>query len=131
MKELPAREFDARRETCGEATRNVLDFLMTAAEHAGPDVGKPTFEVRGVGITYWSRGKRFCRFDPKHRADHVWAMIPGADRTSLEAAGKVSRRGDEPWVTIKNMRDAVRLVPEILKAYDAAGATANRRVTKR
>ena len=130
MKELSAREFDARRETCGEATRNVLDFLMTAAEHAGPDVGKPKFEERGGGITYWSRRKRFCRFDSKHRADHVWAMIPGADRTSLEAAGKVSRRGDGPWVTIKNMRDAVRLVPEILKAYDAAGATASRRIKK-
>lgn len=130
MKGLPARQFDARREKCGQVAQDVLAFLMTVAEHAGPDVEKPTFEVRGVGITYRSLRQRFCRFDPKQRMDHVWALIPGADRVSLAAAGKVSAREDGPWVTIKNMRDAVRLVPEILKAYDAAGARGRRGVNK-
>jgi hypothetical protein len=27
MKEFDSKEFDARREECGQATRNVLDFL--------------------------------------------------------------------------------------------------------
>ena len=71
MTKFDATEFDARREECSHVTRNVLDFLKTVAEHAGSEVESPTFEVRGVGITYWSRGKRFCRFDPKHQADHV------------------------------------------------------------
>ena len=120
MKEFDAKEFDARREECSQATRNVLDFLKTVAEHAGSHVEPPAFEVRGVGITYWSGGKRFCRFDPKHQADHVWALVPGGDRVALGVAGTVSDREDGPWVTIKNMCGAVRLVPEILRAYDAA-----------
>ena len=119
MTKFDATEFDARREECSHVTRNVLDFLKTVAEHAGSEVESPTFEVRGVGITYWSRGKRFCRFDPKHQADHVWASVPGGDRLALAVAGTVSDREDGPWVTIKNMRGAVRLVPEILRAYDA------------
>ncbi len=126
MKRFDAKEFDARREQCSQATRNVIDFLKTVVEHAGVHVEAPTFEVRGVGTTYWNAGKRFCRFDPKHQADHVWALVPGGDRVALEAAGKVSVREDGPWVTIKDMRGAVRLVPEILRAYDATtkdGAT--------
>lgn len=120
MKRFDSKEFDARREQCGQATRKVLDFLKNVAAHAGSHVEPPTFEVRGVGITYWSGGKRFCRFDPKHQADHVGALVSGGDRVALAAAGTVSDREDGPWVTIKNMHGAVRLVPEILRAYDAA-----------
>jgi hypothetical protein len=120
MKRFDATEFDARCEECNQATRNIVAFLKTVAEHAGFKVDAPTFEVRGVGITYWSGGKRFCRFDPKHQADHVWALVPGGDRVALKAAGKVSVREDGPWVTIKDMHGAVRLVPQILRAYDAA-----------
>ena len=130
MKEFDAREFDALRDKCNKATQNVLDFLKTATQHAGADVGQPTFEVRGVGITYWSRKKRFCRFDPKHQAGHVWALVPGAARASLERAGTVSKREDGPWVTIKNMRGAVRLVPAVLEAYDKADARDGRRVPR-
>ncbi len=113
-------EFDRRVERCTPATRKLLGFLRTAAEHAGADVEPPTFDgVDGTGITYRRAGKRFYRFDPKHQADHIWALVPGADRVALGAAGTVSEREDGPWVTLKNMRDAVRLVPEILRAYDA------------
>ena len=80
----------------------------------------PLSPQRGVGVTYWRGAKRFCRFDPKHQANHVGALIPGANRAALEDAGTVSDRNDGPWVTIKNMRGAVRLVPEMLRAYDAA-----------
>lgn len=120
MKRFDGSEFQARRERCNQVTRNVLDFLRTVAEHAGADVERPTFEVRGVGVTYWVAGKRFCRFDPKHQAGHVWVLVPGGDRVVLEGAGRVSEREDGPWVTIKDMRGAVRLVPEILRGHDAA-----------
>ncbi len=131
MKEFDASEFDALRDKCSKTIQNVLDFLKTAAEHAGADVEQPTFEVRGVGITYWTRRKRFCRFDPKPQAGHVWALVPGAARASLERAGTVSKREDGPWVTIKNIRGAVRLVPAILEAYGAANTRDSRRVPKK
>jgi hypothetical protein len=118
MKDFDARKFDARREKCSPATRNVVDFLKTVAEHAGAHVEPPTFDGDGAGITYRRGGKRFCRFDPKHQAHHVWAEIPGADRIALAGAGTVSDREDWPWVTVENMRGAVRLVPFILRAYD-------------
>ena len=127
MKRLDSKEFDARRDECGQTTRDVLDFLRTAAEHAGSHVGPPTFEARGVGIAYWTGGKRFCRFDPKPKAGHVWALVPGGNLVALAFAGTVSEREDGPWVTVKDVRGAVRLVPEILRAYDAASqATATR-----
>jgi hypothetical protein len=121
MNRLDGRTFNERRKKCSKATQELLAFLETVAEHAGPDGSPPpTFEVRGVGVTYWNAGKRFCRFDPKPNADQVWVLLPGADRDALEPAGKVSPRTDGPWVTIKNMHGAVRLAPEILRAYDAS-----------
>ena len=119
VKKFDATEFDARCERCNSATRAMVAFLKTAAQHAGFDVEKPTFEVRGLGISYWIANRRFCRFDPKHRANHVWAFVPGGDRVALKMAGEVSFREDGPWVTIRNMHGAARLVPEILRAYDA------------
>lgn len=120
MSDVDAREFDAVCGQCSQATRNLIDFLKMVAENAGTEVEPPTFELRGVGITYWRRGKRFCRFDPKRQADHVWAFGPGGDRVALAGAGKVSDREDGPWITIRDMRGAVRLVGEILRAYDTA-----------
>jgi hypothetical protein len=76
-----------------------------------------------VGITYRTCGRGFCRFDPKHEADHVWAWIPGADRETLSAAGTVSPREDGPWVTVKNMFGAVRLVSEIARSYDRVASS--------
>ena len=54
MKELDAKEFDARREKCSQAIRNVLDFLKTVAEHAGavrlmPEILRAS-DRRGVNI---------------------------------------------------------------------------------
>lgn len=122
MKRLDASEFNEVVRSCDQATRDILAFLRTAAEHAGPLVEAPSFEVRGVGITYWARGRRFCRFDPKPQAGHVWAMVPGADREALRTAGDVSAREDGPWVTIRDWAGAVRLVPLLLQSYDAASS---------
>ncbi len=119
MVDICAQEFESRVEKCSQETRQLLDFLKTVAEHAGPDVEAPTFEREGGGITFWTGGKRFCRFDPKHVANHVWAMLPGGDRVALGVAGEVVPREDGPWVTIENMHGAVRLVPQILRAYNA------------
>ena len=120
MTDIDSAGTDQRVAKCSQHTRDLLAFLRTVAENAGEHVGTPTFEGRGIGVTYWVNGKRFCRFDPKHEADHVWALIPNADRHALDDAGKVSKREDGPWVTVRNMRGAVRLVPHILQAYDAA-----------
>jgi hypothetical protein len=120
MKEIDAAGFDQRLAKCSPHTRDLVAFLKIVAENAGGSVAAPTFEVRGIGITYWTNGRRFCRFDPKHQADHVWVLIPTADRRALRKAGAVSPREDGPWVTIKNMHGAVRLVPQILDAYDVA-----------
>lgn len=125
MTQVDSREFDARCAECDRDTRAVLEFLRTVAEHAGPDVGSQTFEAQGVGVTYWVGGKRFCRLDPKHRGHHVWVLVPGGDRIALAAAGTVSDREDGPWVTIKDMRGAVRLVPQILRAHDTVAQKAS------
>ena len=118
------KEFDSRVEKCSPATQAILDFLRTAAAHAGPEVEPPTADPKGVGITYRTGGCGFCRFDPKHEADQVWAWIPGANRETLSSAGIVSAREDGPWVTVKNMWGAVRLVPEIVQSFDRVAATA-------
>jgi hypothetical protein len=119
MNDSKQEHFEERRNACSQNTRDILAFLQTAAEYAGADVRPPTFEARGIGITYWTGKRRFCRFDPKHQADHVWALVPGGDRVALASAGRVSEREDGPWVTVGDMPGAVRLVPEILRAYDA------------
>lgn len=118
MKRLASSEFDRVVDACDQATQDLITFLRTAAENAGPEREAPSYEVRGVGITYWAGGRRFCRFDPKPQAGHVWAMVPGADRRALQSAGHVSTRADGPWVTIRDLRGAVRLVPIILLSYD-------------
>jgi hypothetical protein len=122
MKRLDASEFNEVVGSCDQATRDIVAFLRTAAEHAGPLVEAPSFEVRGVGMTCWVRGRRFCRFDPKPKAGHVWVMVPGADREALRAAGDVSARDDGPWVTIQDLPSAVRLVPLMLQSYDTASS---------
>jgi hypothetical protein len=118
MTKFDAKEFTELLAKCTQDTRALVGFLKTVAENAGAHVEPPTFDGDGVGITYRRGAKRFCRFDPKHQADHVGVSIPGADRVALAAAGTVSEREDGPWVFIENMRGAVRLVPSILRAYD-------------
>ncbi len=123
MSNLDATEFLARRGRCSETLNRVLDLLMLAAENAGSEVVSPTFEKDGIGITYWTHGRRFCRFDPKHQADHVWAFVPGGAREALAVAGALSDQEPGTWVAIADMRGAVRLVAEIVKAYDVAAQT--------
>ena len=119
MTHVDSADFDQRVASCSQHTQDLVGFLTTVAENAGDRVAAPTFEARGTGITYWVDGRRFCRFDPKHEADHVWALMPKADRHALRDAGTVSNREDGPLVAIKTIRGAVRLVPHILPAYEA------------
>ena len=123
MKNLDVAAFDSRVATCSQKTRELVAFLQLVAQHAGENTEAPTFDSRGVGITYWTNGRRFCRFDPKHQADHVSALVPGAARDALRAAGDVSDRDDGPWVVINDFRGAVRLVPHILAQVDELIAT--------
>ena len=57
----------------------------------------------------------------------VWALVPGGNLVSLAFAGTVSEREDGPRGTVKEVRGAVRLVPEIQRAYDAASLVAAKR----
>ncbi len=41
-----------RRDRCSQVTRDIFDYVMTAAKHAEQGVERPTFEARGVGITF-------------------------------------------------------------------------------
>jgi hypothetical protein len=128
MTDVKSAAFDKRVARCSPRTQTLLAFLRTAAANSGDHVGAPTFESAGIGVTYWVNERRFCRFDPKHEADHVWAMVLTADRAGLAEAGVVADRQDGPWVTISHMRGAVRLVPHILRACDAvASATRQQR----
>jgi hypothetical protein len=116
-----SREFLARRERCDEVLPGVMDFIEAAAKNAGAQVDQPKFVKRGGGVTYWTGGHRFCRFDPKFGKSHVAAIVfPPADPVQLDRVGlKHTREGkDGPWIWIANMRDAVRLVPFILCAHD-------------
>lgn len=113
-------EFDARLGRCPVELRELVGFLRTAAEHASLAVEQPTYEVRGVGVTYWVNGRRFCRFDPKEVAGHLWVFIPGGNRDALEKVGKLSEREDGPWLTLTDLHGAVRVIPEILAACDRA-----------
>ena len=115
----PSREhlFKQRVSACQTTTRRLVEFLQTVAANAGP-IDPPTFEVRGVGVTYWHDGKRFCRLDPKHSKGHVAVLIPGGNRIEMARCGSVSPRTDGEWVFVSDLRGATRLVPEILAAYD-------------
>ena len=117
-----ARGFEANLEACSDELRQMVAYLRKTAQNAGADVTERRFKHTspntGWGITYYAGGNGFCDFHPKRQRDHVWALIHGGDRVALETAGTVAVRGDGPWVTIENMRGAVRLVPFILRAHD-------------
>ena len=117
-------QFNERRSKCSQHVRDVLDFLSTVAANAGDQVEPPFYDgLEGVGITFKKGAIRFCRFDPKFDKEHVFAQIPGASRSDLQAAGTLPDlpRQDEGWVKVENMRGAVRLVPLILRKSDARG----------
>lgn len=122
--------FNERRKKCSPTMREVLDFLMKAAANAGRDVQSTEPELKGEGVKYWSGRGRFFVLHPKYQK-HVQAWInhDRGDRAaliaSLDAARLTFTRGDTdgPWVPITNMRDAVRFVPFIVRAYDEEPST--------
>lgn len=118
-----AEAFDAHLGTCEPDVQRVVGYLRDTAANASLAVGPPTFEVRGVGVTYWAAGRWFCRFDPKR--EHVWIHFRDADRMVLAEIGTVAERTDGVWLTIGHMTEAVRVVPEILRAHDAALGAVN------
>ena len=83
MKRLDSSEFDARRDECGQTTRDVLDFLRTAAEHAGSHIGPPTFETRGVGICVLDRREAVLPARPEAQSGP--RLGSGAGRESRRA----------------------------------------------
>ena len=130
MAEIDLKEFQERlrRQECSQTIRDVVDFLMKAAERAGPTEWRAhSTPGGGWGIT-GKRGKRvFCKFDPKPQVPHVGADVPGASESELMRAGRLHRRKDaRPWVDIEDMRGAKVLEPLIARAYAAASSTTDK-----
>jgi len=50
------------------------------------------------------------------------AFIPAGDRDVLRLAGELPERDDGPSLTLSTLHNAVRIVPEIVTAYDRAHA---------
>ena len=126
MVESPGQErFNERRNKCSPQIREVLDFLMTVAANAGPDVElPPTPELKGEGVKYRNGGGQFCTLHLREK--RVWAQIAHerSERAVLVADLKdahlafTREQKDGPWVQIPNMQDAVRFVTFIVQAYD-------------
>jgi hypothetical protein len=110
-----------RISKCSQELGEVMKFLEIVAMHAGLDGADSTVEARGIGIAYWVRGRRFCRFDPKFhsRAPHIFAFVADARVLDLARAGATGKQ--RGWVKIENLRGAVQLVPIILQAYSSVG----------
>lgn len=110
--------FDQRRGQCDPAAVEVIDFLMTVATNAGPNVTHPpTAELKGEGFKYEGGHGQFCALHLRKK--HVWVWIKGADRATLAAEGFEPSKQEE-WFTIPTMPKAVRFVKWILWAHDAA-----------
>ena len=123
MKELKfdAKEFEARLRECGEDLQKIIAYLKNTAKHVGAGVSlRPYVPKTGWRITYYRKEQWFCQFHPKHKKNHVQALIQGVDPAALRCAGftVADRQDKQPWVEIKSMRDAVRLVPFVLHAAD-------------
>jgi hypothetical protein len=121
------RLFDQRVVRCSKDLQDVFEFLETVAGHAGDVLDPPTIEARGVGITHWAGGRRFCRFDPKFdpRAPHIFAFVPDVPAASFSSVGEPGMQ--KGWVKVQNLRAAVQLVPLILEAYREATRKSTRR----
>jgi hypothetical protein len=125
LKEVDGPEFEANLVECGDHLKEVVAYLRSTAEHTGSDVTPRRYKHpkpnKGWGITFYAREEWFCQFHPKRHSGHVGALILGATADELKAAGLVpnEKRGDgQLWVSVKSMREAVRLVPLILRAHD-------------
>jgi hypothetical protein len=121
--------FDERRRAYQDGgVATVLDFLMVAAENAGPSVEAPRWELKGEGAKYRNAGGQFCVIHL--RADGVWVRpfhLPSTRDeylADLTAAKFAFTRGetDGPWLFITNLREAVRSVPFMVRAYDERSA---------
>ena len=113
--------FDANLEECAAPLRELVAYLRTAAQHAGPAVTSRRYRHAtpnsGWGVTYYVDGHRFCELHPKREAGHLWGFIPAADPAALTADGlRPSEQSD--WFQVSSMREAVRFVRWILWAHD-------------
>ena len=67
--------------------RQVLDFLQTAAKHAGADVAPPTFDGDGVGITYRRGRKRIADSIQSMRSTMFGRRFPAPIERRLKMLG--------------------------------------------
>lgn len=112
-------EFDARLAECSEQLTLTFAYLRDTALHSAPSVSaRPYVPKTGWGVTFYEGERWFCQLHPKRGKNHVQVLVRGAAARDLLAAGlaPVDRADEQPWVPIKSMREAVRLVPFILAA---------------
>jgi hypothetical protein len=122
--------FDANLDECSDHLREMVAYLRSTAKHAGPRVTPRRYKHpepnKGWGITYYMSGEWFCHFHPKQDpdSDHVGVRILGATADELKAIAlepSEERVDGQLWVRVKSMREAVRLVPLILRGHDGLG----------
>jgi hypothetical protein len=120
--EIAPAGFEAQLLTCTEPHREVVAYVRTAAQHAGVAVMARRFRHptpnSGWGVTYYVGSFPFCEIHPKVKAGHVWVRLRGVDQTEVVNAGFEPSQ-QQGWVKIRNIAEAVRIVPWILRAHDA------------
>jgi hypothetical protein len=94
-----------RRAKCDAPISDVIDFLMTVAANAGPDVDPPIYQAGGNGPKYANPGQ-FSTLHLRTTA-HMWAWIYGVDRDEVIADGFEPSK-QEDWYKVRTMPDAVR-----------------------
>lgn len=119
-------DFEAKLATCSEPLRALVSYLRTSAQHAGTAATERRFRHAapnsGWGITFYANASPFCEIHPKPQEGHAWVRLPGADPDAVEAAG-FERSKQEGWFKIREMGDAVRLVPWVLQSHDVRART--------
>ena len=125
MANSPGQErFEARHNDSSKQIGKVMDFLMTVAANAGPDVEVPRYELKGEGVKYRNGRGQYCVIHLREK--RVWARVDHDRKTRtalmidlIDAHLTFTReQKDGPWVQIPNMQDAVRFVTFIVQAYD-------------
>ena len=124
--EVDAQGFEAKLAACSDSLKGVVAYLRASAQHAGVRVAFRRFRHAdpnsGWGVTYYIGAASFCEIHPKAQDEHAWIRLGGTDLRAVESSGFESSK-QPGWFKIRTMEEAVRFVPWILQAHDAAAAT--------
>lgn len=126
--EIDPAGFEARLLDCDDLLQEVVAYLRSSAQHAGPKVKLRRFRHEepnsGWGVAYYAATAPFCEIHPKQEQGYTWVRLRGVDPGAVMAAGFEPSK-QPGWFKIQAMPEAVRFVHWILQAHDSRpGATA-------